>query len=131
MASRPCILWANVFHPRNRYHSSSGKKFLKSVLTPISFFKIWFFDRLASAPGAHVDIDGARNYAKDEGRPLGAGLQEQASNHLKLHRSRAVVVSVKEKSGQRVLAGRDQGDERKQTSDLSVETVETTSELGG
>jgi hypothetical protein len=52
------------------------------------------FDRLASAPGAHVDIDGARNYAKDEGRPLGAGLQEQASNHLKLHRSRAVVVSV-------------------------------------
>ena len=42
-----------------------------------------FFDSLASAPGAHVDIDGASNYAKDEGRPLGAGLQEQASNHLK------------------------------------------------
>ena len=34
---------------------------------------------------------------KDEGRPLGAGLQEQASNHLKLHWSRAIVVSVKEK----------------------------------
>ncbi len=71
----------------------------------------------ASAPGAHVDIDGARNYARDEGRPLGAGLQEQASNHLKLHRSRAVVVSVKEKSGQRILAGKDQGDEHKRTSD--------------
>jgi hypothetical protein len=25
-----------------------------------------------------------RNCTKDEGRPLGAGLQEQASNHLKL-----------------------------------------------
>ena len=31
---------------------------------------------------------------KDEGRPLGAGLQEQASNHLKLHWYRASVVSV-------------------------------------
>jgi hypothetical protein len=34
---------------------------------------------------------------EDEGRPLGAGLQELASNHLKLHWSRAIVVSVKEK----------------------------------
>ena len=42
------------------------------------------------------------NCARDEGRPLGAGLQEQALNHLKLHRSRAVVVSVKEKSGPRL-----------------------------
>jgi len=30
-------------------------------------------------------------------RPLGAGLQELASNHLKLHGSRAIVVSVEEK----------------------------------
>ena len=36
---------------------------------------------------------------KDEGRPLGAGLQELASNRLKLHWSRAIVVSVKEKAG--------------------------------
>jgi hypothetical protein len=70
-----------------------------------------------SAPGAHADIEVARNYARDEGRPLGAGLQEQASNHLKLHRSRAVVVSVKEKSGQRILAGKNQRDERKRTAD--------------
>ena len=41
----------------------------------------------------------ARNYAKDEGRPLEAGRQGQASNHRKLHRSRAVVVSVAEKAG--------------------------------
>ena len=33
-------------------------------------------------------------------RPLGAGLQEQAPNHLKLHWSRAVVVSVEEKARQ-------------------------------
>jgi len=35
-----------------------------------------------------------RNCAKDEGGPLGAGLQEQASNHLKLLWSKAMVVSV-------------------------------------
>ena len=35
---------------------------------------------------------------KDEGRPLGVGLQEQAPNHLKLHLLRAGVVSVKEKA---------------------------------
>src|SRR5512139_4089650 len=34
---------------------------------------------------------------RDEGRPLGAGLQEQASNHLKLLWSRARVVSVEGK----------------------------------
>jgi hypothetical protein len=34
---------------------------------------------------------------KDEGRPLGAGLQEQASNHLKRLWSKAMVVSVKAK----------------------------------
>ena len=31
-------------------------------------------------------------------RPLGVGLQEQASKHLKLHWSRAIVVSVEEKA---------------------------------
>ena len=31
--------------------------------------------------------------------PLGAGLQEQAPNHLELHRSRAGVVSVEENTG--------------------------------
>jgi hypothetical protein len=30
----------------------------------------------------------------DEGRPLGIGFQEQISNHSKLLRSKAVVVSV-------------------------------------
>jgi len=43
-----------------------------------------------------------RNCAKDEGRSLGAGLQEQASNHLKLLWSKAMVVSVEEKAWQRL-----------------------------
>ena len=58
-----------------------------------------------------------RNCAGDEGRPLGAGLQEQASNHLKLLWSKAMVVSVEEKSRQRIVAGVDQGDEYKRTTD--------------
>jgi hypothetical protein len=49
--------------------------------------------------------------------PLGAGLQEQASNHLKLLWSKAMVVSVEEKSRLRIVAGMVQGDERKRTTD--------------
>ena len=49
--------------------------------------------------------------------PLGAGLQEQASNHLKLMWSKAMVVSVKEKSRHWIVAGEDHGDERKRTTD--------------
>jgi len=58
-----------------------------------------------------------RNCTRDEGRLLGAGLQEQASNHLKLLWSKAMVVSVEEKSRHRIVAGVDQGDEYKRTTD--------------
>ena len=58
------------------------------------------------------DIEATCNCVKDEGGPLGAGLQEQASNHLKLLWSRARVVSVMEKSWLRIVAGGDQGDEQ-------------------
>ncbi len=34
------------------------------------------------------------NYIRDEGWPLGVGLQDQAPNHLELHRLRVGVVSV-------------------------------------
>ena len=54
---------------------------------------------------------------RDEGRPLEAGLQEQASNRLKLLWSKAMVVSVKEKSRHRIVAGVDHGEERKRTTD--------------
>ena len=43
-----------------------------------------------------------RNCAEDEGGPLGAGLQEQASKHLKLLWPKAMVVSVEEKAWQRL-----------------------------
>ena len=43
-----------------------------------------------------------RNCTKDEGRPLGAGLQEQASNRLKLLWPKVMVVSVEEKAWQRL-----------------------------
>ena len=49
--------------------------------------------------------------------PLGAGLQGQDSNHLELLWSRATVVSVKEKSRHRIVAGMAQGAERKRTTD--------------
>ena len=49
--------------------------------------------------------------------PLEAGLQEQASNHLKLLWSKATVVSVKEKSRHRIVAGEGQGAERERTTD--------------
>ena len=47
--------------------------------------------------------------------PLGVGLQEQASKHLKLLWSKAMVVSVGEKSRHRIAAGVTQRDERKRT----------------
>ena len=37
---------------------------------------------------------------RDEGGPLGAGIQVQASNHLELRGSKAQVVSVEEKARQ-------------------------------
>ena len=50
----------------------------------------------------YADDRAPRGCTGDEGRPLEAGLQEQASNHLKLHWLRAIVVSVKEKARQRL-----------------------------
>ena len=50
----------------------------------------------------YCDDCAPRGCTGDEGRPLEAGLQEQASNHLKLHWLRAIVVSVKEKARQRL-----------------------------
>lgn len=43
-----------------------------------------------------------RCFTEDEGGPLEAGLQEQASNRLKLRESRALVVSVDGKGGARL-----------------------------
>ena len=45
-------------------------------------------------------VSAPRGCTRDEGRSLEASLQERASNHLKLLRLKALVVSVKEKAGQ-------------------------------
>jgi hypothetical protein len=58
-----------------------------------------------------------RNCTSDGGGPPGVGLQEQASNYLKLLWLRARVVSVKEKSWLKTVAGEVQGDEHKRTTD--------------
>ncbi len=54
------------------------------------------------SPKVNLCPPSTRKYATklhgDGGRPLGAGLQEQASNHLKLLWSNVRVVSVKEKA---------------------------------
>jgi hypothetical protein len=50
-------------------------------------------------------------------RPLGIGLQEQVPNRLKLHGSRALVVSVDGKGMAKTVSGEVQGDERKRTTD--------------
>ena len=42
------------------------------------------------------------NYIRDEGGPLGVGLQDQAPNHLELHRLRVGVVSVEVKAAARL-----------------------------
>ena len=61
--------------------------------------------------------ESVRNCARDGGGPPGAGLQEQASNHLKLRWLRARVVSVKDKSWLKTVAGEVQGDEQPRTTD--------------
>jgi len=75
------------------------------------------FGKLVRHGRAWCHMKSVRNCARDEGRPLGVGLQEQASKHLKLRWLRARVVSVKEKSRHKIVAGRDRGDERNRTTD--------------
>ncbi len=62
---------------------------------------------------SYIGVGVPRSCMKDESRSLGAGLQEQASNHLKLHWLRVIVVSVKEKAWQKTVSGVSQGDECK------------------
>src|SRR5215510_9693368 len=57
----------------------------------------WHLDE--GAPRTHSQRAGVRCCTGDEGGPLGAGLQEQAPNRLKLHALRALVVSGEEKAG--------------------------------
>jgi hypothetical protein len=56
-----------------------------------------------------------RNCLTDEGRPLGTGLQEQVSNHLRRLRSKALVVSTEGKGLARTKSGDRQEEDRKGT----------------
>jgi len=58
-----------------------------------------------------TDDSAPRSCTRDEGRPLGTGLQEQVPNHLKLHGSRARVVSVEGKGMAKTVSDEVQGDE--------------------
>ena len=64
-----------------------------------------------------LGVISVRNCTRDEGGPPGVGLQEQAPNHLKLRWLRARVVSVKDKSWLKTVAGEVQGDEQPRTTD--------------
>ena len=63
-----------------------------------------------------------RNSEGDGGRPSGAALQGEASNSPELLRSRAVVVSVREKAPQEASC-MEQRDERKRTTDDASKTL--------
>ena len=60
---------------------------------------------------------GVRNYITDEGRPLGTGLQEQVSNHLRRRWSKARVVSTGGKGLARTRSDDGQKEDRKGTTD--------------
>ena len=60
---------------------------------------------------------GVRNYITDEGRPLGTGLQEQVSNHLRRRWSKARVVSTGGKGLARTRSDDRQKEDRKGTTD--------------
>ena len=56
------------------------EKAFRRVRRPVG--RSWRMDE--SVPRTHSQSAGMRCYIEDEGRPLGAGVQAQASNHLKL-----------------------------------------------
>ena len=72
-----------------------------------------------------------RNCLTDEGRPLGTGLQEQVPNHLRRLWSKAMVVSTEGKGLARTRSGDRQEEDRKGTTDGSVESVGTMSKPRG
>ena len=67
-----------------------------------------------------------RGCTRDEGRSLGAGLQERASNHLMLLRLKGVVVSDEEKAAMK-LSGMLREDERKRTADEASKWIKALS----
>ena len=71
----------------------------------------------ATSTKAAEQAVGVRNYITDEGRPLGTGLQEQVSNHLRRRWSKARVVSTGGKGLARTRSDDGQKEDRKGTTD--------------
>jgi hypothetical protein len=65
----------------------------------------------------HNSAEEVWSFTEDEGGPLDAGSQVQASNHCKLLPLRAVVVSVAAKGGTTIPSGVVRRGERKRTAD--------------
>ena len=95
---------------------------------PRYFLKCYF--RILAFHTTLQPVSAPRSCTRDEGRPLGADLQEQASNRLKLHGSRALVVSVEGKGTAKTVSGEVQGDERKRTTDEVSKTSNDDVETG-
>ena len=70
--------------------------FVERIWRSIKYEEVVCYERDGSR------LEQLRCFTKDEGGPLGVGLQEQASNHHKLRESRAPVVSVAGKGGARL-----------------------------
>jgi len=68
-------------------------------------------DHIESIFPRFVGVRASRGCTGDEGRPLEVGMQVQASNRLKLHGLRTLLVSVEGKDI--AMSGKVRGDERK------------------
>jgi retron-type reverse transcriptase len=87
----PCL--SNIFlhHVLDEWFETEVRPRLKGGCTLVRFAD-------DGVPRTHRRKE-VRNCVRDGGRPSGAGRQGQASNHRKLRRSKAGVVSVAEKAG--------------------------------
>ncbi len=91
-----------VLHQHEIQISMDGKGcwrdnvFVERLWKSVKYEEIVCYERDGS------ELEPLRCFIKDEGGPLGVGLQEQASNHHKLRELRARVVSVDGKGGARL-----------------------------
>ncbi len=107
------VIEADGFHETDKGTPQGG------VISPLlaniylhEFDKFWTEQRLVEGRLVRYADDCApRSYTRDEGRPLGTGLQEQVPNHPELHWSKARVVSVEGKGMTLIMSDEVQGDE--------------------
>jgi len=112
--------------PRRRCRRRSSTKAL--LPRGFSLRSWWSILRSPYATNATaLGLAGSNASPKMREGPLEVGLQEQASNHLKLRRSRAFVESVEAKRRSKTPSGGGQEDDREWTADHVSKRIETTS----